>query len=71
MRSVTALVCLDARSSFQMPKSRSKTITRPSALIAGQRTSPSLNVVTGSASPPASGIRQMLAIAASPRSLTK
>ena len=60
-----------ATSSFQTPKSCSKTITLPSALIVGKRTSPVLKEVTRSAFPPASGTRQMLVRPLPSRSLTK
>ena len=58
-------------SSFQMPKSCSKTITLPSALIAGQAHVAGLEEVTRSALPPASGTRQMLVRPLPSRSLTK
>jgi hypothetical protein len=47
----------DDTSNFEMPKSCSKTIVLPSALIAGQRTSPDLYDVIFSAFPPPSLMR--------------
>ena len=54
-----------------MPKSCSNITILPSSLIDGHRTSPVLNVVTGSALPPFSLTRQMFVRPLPSRSLTK